>query len=305
MKTIFFISFLVLTTIVNAQNTPLPELFNKQLNAFLNIRDFCISSEEDEAYFTIQSPDQQISQLAVITKRGKKWNPPTLLAFCDSFTYMEPFLTADGNRLFFVSDRPLTSTGVKKDFDIWYVERSSKKNPWSEPKNISTPINSKHDEFYPTLSLNNNLYFTMDAPDGLGKDDIYFAEWNGTTYLEPVILNTNVNSEGYEFNAFISKQEDFILYTKYKAKDGYGSGDLYISRKKDGIWQTAKNLGMHINSKAMDYCPFYDEQTNTLYFTSRRNTLKSKSFTSIKEFQSYIKNGANGLSKIYRIPLSL
>ena len=117
----------------------------------------------------------------------------------------------------FVSNRPLNDTSTKKkDFDIWYVDREHKNKKWSEPKNMGKPINSDLDEFYPTLSDNNNLYFTMSAPDGLGKDDIYFCKWDAGSYLAPVLLSDNINSIGYEFNAFISKKEDFILYKKYE-----------------------------------------------------------------------------------------
>ncbi len=299
MKTLFFSTLLLLQILVNAQSIPSPELLNPRLNVFLNVRDFTISDTKDEAYFTIQSPDQQISQMVMLKKNKDQWETPTLLSFCDSFNYMEPFLSPNGNRLYFASDRPLIAGESRKDFDIWYVDRPSQHIPWSEPKNLGTPINTKYDEFYPTLSLNQNLYFTKDVPNGLGKDDIYFAKWDGNQYLTPELLNTNINSEGYEFNAFISRNEDFILYSKYKAKDGLGSGDLYISKKVDGIWQTAKNLGGNVNSKYMDYCPYYDEHSKTLYFTSKRNTLKRKNFQSVSEFQDYIMNTPNGLSKIY------
>src|SRR5690606_5138669 len=202
---------------------------------------------------------------------------------CDGFMYLEPFLTHDGKRLFFVSDRPLDDASQKKDFDIWYVTRETKNSAWSAPINLGAPVNTEYDEFFPTLSDNNNLYLTIDAPNGLGKDDIYVAEWNGNSYNSPVLLNSNINSSGYEFNAFISNNEDFLLYTKYNAKDGMGSGDLYISRKTNGIWQKAKNLGATVNSKAMEYCPYYDEKNNILYFTSRRDELLPKAFKSIAD----------------------
>ena len=110
--------------------------------------------------------------------------------------YLEPFLSPDGRRLFFVSDRPLhDSIGVKKDFDIWYVERNKSGEKWSNPKNIGKPINSDLDEFYPSISENNNLYFTMESPNGLGKDDIYFCRWNNGKYSDPVLLDENINIE--------------------------------------------------------------------------------------------------------------
>ena len=292
---------------LSAQTDPELVHFDNKLNEFLNVRDFCISRDGDEAFFTLQSPSTAISQIAVIKKENNDWLDPELLPFCDVFTYLEPFLSSDGNRLFFASDRPLDdSSKEKKDFDIWYVDRPHQEAQWSEPKNMGKPVNSDLDEFYPTLSDNNNLYFTMDAPEGLGKDDIYFSKWEDGHYLEPVLLNENINSDGYEFNAFISKKEDFLIFTKYNEKDGHGSGDLYISKKdQNGEWQKATNMGLPINSKYMEYCPFYDEDNQLLYFTSRRETITSKKFKDINDFKSYIQNNPNGLSKIYSTSIKL
>ena len=301
------IVFLLFLNSLSAQTEPELVHFDNKLNEFLNVRDFCISRNGDEAFFTLQSPSTAISQIAVIKKENNDWLGPELLPFCDVFTYLEPFLSSDGNRLFFASDRPLDdSSQEKKDFDIWYVDRPHKEAQWSEPKNMGKSVNSNLDEFYPTLSDNNNLYFTMDAPNGLGKDDIYFSKWEDGHYSEPVLLNENINSDGYEFNAFISKKEDFLIFTKYNEKDGHGSGDLYISKKdQNGKWQKATNMGLPINSKYMEYCPFYDENNQLLYFTSRRETITPKKFKHITDFKSYIQNNPNGLSKIYSTSIKL
>lgn len=299
MKSILLLPFILLRVLVNAQDHP--ELAIKQLNQFLNVRDFTISKTEDEAYFTVQSPDQKLSQIASIKKENGQWGNPVLLEFCDSFTYLEPFLSPNNKQLYFVSDRPIQPNGKRKDFDIWMVKRKKKTDSWSDPINLGAPVNTDLNEFYPTVSQNKNLYFTLDSPNGLGKDDIYFAEWNGKSYSTPTLLDSNINSPGYEFNAFISPKEDFILFSKYNAKGGFGSGDLYISKKKDGLWQTSKNLGPNFNSKYMDYCPFYHQETNTLYFTSKRIDLKTKTFKTLSEFQSYTKEHANGLSKVFKV----
>lgn len=281
------------------------EVVSPDLNKFQNIRDFCISSDEDEAYFTVQSPGQDLSQIACV--KNRKWKNPKLLPFCDGYSYMEPFLSNDGRRLYFASDRPKTeSDTLKSDFDIWYVERKDKKSEWSKPINMGTEVNSENDEFYPTLSDNNNLYFTMEAKSGLGKDDIYYCKWDGKEYARPVLLSENINSDGYEFNAFISKDESILIYTKYNAKDGFGSGDLYMSKKDDkGEWQMAQNLGNRINTRYMEYCPFYDSRTETLYFTSRRNHLSPRKFKNLKNFETYISGSENGLSKIYKTKLKI
>lgn len=281
------------------------ELVSAELNKFQNVRDFCISSNEDEAYFTIQSPNQDLSQIVCV--KNKKWDNPLLLPLCDNHSYMEPFLSNDGNRLYFASDRPKSdSTTLNGDFDIWYVERKDKSAEWSKPINMGSQVNSNNNEFYPTLADNGNLYFTMESKDGLGKDDIYFCELKGKEYSKPVLLNKNINSEGYEFNAFISKDEQILIYTKYNTKDGFGSGDLYIAKKdKTGAWKTAENMGNVINTKYMEYCPFYDNQTQILYFTSKRNNLTPKKFDNLLQYQNYISETENGLSKLYKCKIKL
>lgn len=301
------IYLMLITNLLLAQEVAEVLPFDKILNQFLNVRDMTISQNGTEAYFTIQSPNQDISQIAYLKKKGSKWSKPMLLPFCDEFLYMEPFLTDNEQKLFFVSDRPLSDTTKQnKDFDIWYVERSNEKAAWSKPINLGKPVNTALNEFYPTLSANNNLYFTMESPNGLGKDDIYYSQWDGKKYSVPTMLDENINSSGYEFNAFVTKQENVLLFTKYQSKDGLGSGDLYISRKgKDGKWQPATNLGSPINTKYMEYCPFYDEATQTLYFTSRRNSIQPKKFKNITAFQQYLIEGENGLSKLYKTKLKL
>lgn len=294
---------------LSAQTEVKVEQFNLQLNQFLNVRDFCISQDGKEAYFSIQSPNQEISQLALMRKHGNAWQEPILLPFCDEFQYLEPFLSADGLRLYFASNRPLkesTKEQEAKDFDIWFVERASQDDDWSKPQNMGKPVNSELNEFYPSLSDNNNLYFTIDSPSGRGKDDIYFSKWEKGKYLSPQLLSDSINSSGYEFNAFISKKEDFLLFTKYNEFGGQGSGDLYFSKKDvNGNWSKAKNLGIPINTKYMEYCPFYDEANKVLYFTSKRLNLEPKEFKTIQEFNEYVNNGENGLSKIYKTSLNI
>jgi len=301
------ITLIFVSNILSAQNENDISQFDEILNQFHNVRDFCISYDGDEAFVTLQSPNREISQIATIRKENNEWLEPKLLPFCDSYMYLEPFLSGSGNRLFFVSDRPLDDvTNVKKDFDIWYVDRNNSDGIWSEPKNIGKPINSDFDEFYPSVSENNNLYFTMDSPNGLGKDDIYFCKWETGKYLPPILLDGNINSSGYEFNAFISKNEDFILYSKYNEEDGQGSGDLYISKKDaNGKWQKSTNIGVPINTEYMEYCPFYDEKNQILYFTSKRQNIKPKEFNNISDFKKYIQGNKNGLSNIYMTPIKI
>ena len=278
----------------------MPDLFSK----FPNVRDIAISGDGDEIYFTVQSYSDEISFIANIKKGGNAWSNPEIASFSGKYFDLEPFMTHDGLKLYFASNRPITDSEKEpKDFDIWYVERKSKNSEWADPVNIGSPVNSSYNDFYPSLSQNNNLYLTSDNPMGKGKDDIFFCLWENGKYEPPIPLGDSINSDGYEFNAFIAPDESYIVFTGYQRKDGIGSGDLYISYKDSlGIWEKARNLGQQVNSTKMDYCPFVDLKENLLYFTSKRTSVNDpgRIFNSMKDFFDELSKLDNGLSRIYK-----
>jgi len=281
----------------------LPEVFSR----FPNVRDIAISSEGDEIYFSVQSYADEVSVIAFIKKENNKWSVPQIAGFSGKYFDIEPFISSDGLKLFYASNRPAENTDDKsKDFDIWYVQRENKYTDWSNPINLGEPINSAANEFYPSIADNNNFYFTCDERSTKGKDDIFFSKWENGKYSDPISLNDSINSDGYEFNAFIAPDESFIIFTAYQRDDGFGSGDLYISYKiSDSVWTKAKNLGVEINSAKMDYCPFVDIRSNTLYFTSKRSSVNDSNmdFSSIQEILDEINKYDNGLSRIYKTTL--
>lgn len=276
----------------------LPELFSQ----YPGVRDLTISPNEDEAYFSAQSILGEVSVIVRIKKENGRWTKPELATFSGKFNDLEPFLSHDGLRLYFVSNRPVTDLNEKKDYDIWFVERTLN-GPWSNPINMGDVINTKQDEFYPSVAKNGNIYFTSERIDTKGKDDIYFSKWKNDHYTNPISLSDSINTNGYEFNAYVSSDESFLIFTGYRWKDGFGSGDLYISYNKNGTWTKAANLGKEINSNQMDYCPFVNVKTNTMYFTSRRSELNKTTFKSHNEMLNEITRYSNGSSRIYRVTL--
>ncbi len=307
MKIISSVFLFFFAQIVYAQGsnveTFLPEIFSQ----FPNVRDITISSEGDEIYFSVQSYQDEISLIAYIKKINAVWSEPEVASFSGKYFDIEPFLSSDGLKLYFVSNRPMEETEDNpKDFDIWYVQRENKISDWSCPLNIGSPINSEENEFFPSVANNKNFYFTCDARGTKGKDDIFLSRWEKDKYTAPMSLSDSINSGGYEFNSFIAPDESYIIFTGYQKEDGFGSGDLYISHKiSDGVWTKAKNLGAEINSAKMDYCPFVDVKSNTLYFTSKRTSVNSPrtDFQTLQDFLNEMKKYENGLSRIYKVSI--
>jgi hypothetical protein len=199
--------------------------------------------------------------------------------------------------MYFASNRPLAGN-KPKDFDIWVVERTGK--TWGEPKNLGSTINTESDEFYPSITKSGNLYFTAQYKEGIGKEDIFIAQWSADHFEKPIPLDTAVNSKSYEFNAFVDPDEKFILYTGYGRKNDKGRGDLYMSVKDvNGKWLPSKNLTT-LNSTRLDYCPYLSPDKKILFFTSERNSLptsfeKKTNYNQIKEISSGTLNGTGNI----------
>ncbi|WCO02488.1 TolB-like translocation protein [Psychroserpens ponticola] len=274
---------------------------------FPNVRDISLTANENEVIFSAQSVMGDVSALVHVTKNNTGWSIPEVLPFSGQYFDIEPHFSSDGLTLYFVSNRPLDEkSSESKDFDIWFVNRNDSNSKWSEPQNIGAPINTEMDEFYPIITDSKNIYFTLDNKSLKRKDDIYISEYINGNYTTPKPLGNTINSEGYEFNAFIAPDESFLIYSCYNRKDGFGSGDLYISYKtNNNEWSEAKNMGPSVNTDKMDYCPFVDMSSKTLYFTSKRNSTP-KQFNAkmtIEELKTVFNTYQNGLSRLYKMQI--
>ncbi len=265
----------------------------------INERDFALSPDGIEIYYTISTP-QSTFQTIVFSQKDKagKWSAPEVVSFAGKFSDLEPALSADGKKLYFASNRPLEGSNPK-DFDIWVTERMG--NTWSEPKNLGVPVNTESDEFYPSIAKSGNLYFTAQYKEGVGREDIFMAPWKNGNYEKPIALDTAINSKGFEFNAYVDPDEKFILFTGYGRKDDAGRGDLYLSLKDaQGKWLPSKNVKF-LNSSKLDYCPYVSPDKKILFFTSERSALpvSFESKTTFDQIQKISRSTLNGTGNIY------
>jgi len=293
----------LLTAMVQAfaQAPATPGIFQEGVvSTSLSERDMAISPDGNEMYYTLQSGMGVYSTILIRTKKPDgSWTAAEVAPFSGMFSDLEPAFSHDGRRLFFCSNRPLAGD-QKKDYDLWVLNRQG--NTWSEPRNLGAGINTTADEYYPSIARNGNLYFTAEYKDkGAGREDIYLSKWTDHGYEAAVPLDTMVNSKMYEFNAFVSPDEQFIIFTSYGRKDDAGGGDLYISEKNSsGAWTMARNL-VQLNSSRLDYCPFVSPDQRTLYFTSNRHALPSsyRKTVTLEELKKSYQGILNGADNIY------
>lgn len=268
------------------------------ISTSINERDFAISPDGLEIYFTISTPKSTFQTIVYCEKINGAWTKPRVVSFAGKYSDLEPAFSADGKTLYFASNRPVSGDQTK-DFDIWKVTRQGKM--WSEPTNLGNVINTSADEFYPSITKNGNLYFTAAYQGGPGREDIYQAVFKTGAYQKPVPLDTGVNSKFYEFNAFVDPDEKFILFTSYGRNDDMGGGDLYISKKdSNGQWAPAIHL-KSINSKQLDYCPYVSPDGKSLFITSERHHLpsvfdqKKATYEEIIDTTTQVQNGTGNI----------
>jgi hypothetical protein len=211
--------------------------------------------------------------LVMLREENGQWTKPEIAPFSGEHGGVDPFLSNDGNTVYFCSNRPRSGIGEpESDYDIWYVKRTE--TGWSEAVNMEPPINSDEHEFYPSLTREGTIYFQSRRKGGIGASDIYRSELVDGEYIEAVLLPEPVNSPDFEGDALIAPDESYIIVSTYRAEENIGQSDLYISfRMDDGSWSPIKNMGERINSEGGENCQILSPCGRYLFYTSRRSKI--------------------------------
>ncbi|HWA34091.1 MAG TPA: hypothetical protein VG737_08185 [Cyclobacteriaceae bacterium] len=281
------IAFLISTTLMSAraQNREWTQYFNQSppgtvsqifapgIISLHNETEFgsIYSKDGSEFYYAVQASNGK-AELRSMKRSGDTWSKPEVLLRHDTYSFNDPFLSPDEKRLYFISDRPLSGSGPKKDFDIWYVERDGK--AWSRPINAGPNINSSKNEYYTCITSDGAIYFSSNVKSiQTGKDDydVFMAVPENGAFKKAVRVDAPVNTEHYEGDVFVAPDGSYLIVCSDRP-GGFGAGDLYICfRKADGSWGEAKNMGKEINEDRYQYCPVVTPDGKYLLFTSKDN----------------------------------
>lgn len=125
------------------------------------------------------------------TKKSS-WTAPRIIAnksINTSFFEGSATLTADGNTMYFVSDRK----GEKKSTDIYVVQKRGK--TWGEAIPLPDSINTIGRETTPFISADGRfLFFSSDGHTGMGGMDIFVSEKTDRGWSKPVNLGPSINT---------------------------------------------------------------------------------------------------------------
>lgn len=159
-----------------------------------------ISADEITAYLTLNTASLDIrkttkgSDICLIEKSNKgRWGTPKRIknkTINTSFFEGAASLTADGNTMYFVSDRK----GAKSKTDIYVAYKNGKR--WGNAESLPDNINTKHFETTPYISADGMyLFFSSDGLNGMGGYDIYVSENQGNNvWSNPINLGAAFNT---------------------------------------------------------------------------------------------------------------
>ncbi|MHC4538827.1 MAG: hypothetical protein ACYS74_03485, partial [Planctomycetota bacterium] len=180
-----------------------------------------------------------------------------------------PFISADGLRLYFGSSRG----GGYGGWDLWMTTRETKSDPWGEPVNLGPVVNSSSGEGRPFISADGlSLYFSSSRAGGYGGWDLWMTtrETKSDPWGEPVNLGPTVNSPADEDCPSISADDLELYFGEWQVfrPGGYGSSDLWVTKRptKDDPWGTPVNLGDTVNSSYFEGGPVISADSLTLFF---------------------------------------
>lgn len=160
-------------------------------------------------------------------KRNSKgnWNYPKAIknkSINTSFFEGAATLTADGNTMYFVTDRK----GQKSSTDIYVVHKNGKS--WGTAEPLPMTINTKTRETTPFITPDGRfLFFASDGHLGMGGLDIYVVEQKDGSWGTPVNLGYGINSVTNDTHFSYNKELNQALISGFEIVGKKASIDIY------------------------------------------------------------------------------
>ncbi len=207
--------------------------FSENVNTKYHDAFVSFTADLKEVYFTsndkvnrrIKSKSVKIFK-ATIAENGEWKNLENLPFNSDGHDAGHPFISRDGERIYFVSDMP----GTLGDKDIFYVE--IKNGYYGKPVNLGPTVNSPYKEYTPYID-GDLIYFSSNRKGGEGGLDVYVTKLDGSI-PEPINLGTTINSKRDDFS-FIINSEKLQGYFSSNREGGEGDDDIYTFVQKTTI----------------------------------------------------------------------
>ncbi len=194
-----------------------------------------------------------------------RWTRPRPAPFVSEYGEGEPIFSPDGERLYFLSMRPLEPGAEPGEENIWYVAREG--DGWSEPQPLEPAVNDFDHHWLFSISEAGTLYFSSVREGGYGSRDIYRSQRVNGVHQPPENVGPVINTDGHEHTPFIAPDESYLIFASTAHGPTAGMFHFVISyREADGAWSTPQALD-HITVPVNDpLCPLITADGKFMFF---------------------------------------
>jgi outer membrane protein OmpA-like peptidoglycan-associated protein len=223
-----FIKINVFDTVDKSSSLQPVQLFSKDLTTKLNDGPVTFNPGGDTIYFSRNLVvDGKLSELSSVRNKlgifyaisnGAEWVKIRELRInSEWYNVTTPWISPDGKKLYFASDKP----GGYGGSDLYYSQWT--KDYWDEPVNLGPVINTRGNESYPFINAAGEFFFSSDGHPGFGGKDIFFSRMADTSWIEPVCLDAPINSQYDDFGIFT----DTLMSAGYFSSNRDKSVDIF------------------------------------------------------------------------------
>lgn len=193
-------------------------------------------------------------------------------------------VSTDGNRMMIGGDY---KDGINWGAGFSFIERTGEK--WSEPHGLSIKKFDKlcRGEYSSAYLLTNNktLVLSYSEQEESKANNLYvsFLQENGR-WSEPKSLGSAINTEYDETTPFMAA-DGITLYFASDRPGGFGSKDIYITKRIDDSWQKwtiPVNMGQPINTEKAEGYYTVPASGNVAYMVSYQNSIGKTDIVRIK-----------------------
>ena len=195
-----------------------------------------------------------------------RWTAPRPAPFLSEYGDGEPIFSPDGERLYFLSMRPLQPGAEAGKENIWYVEREG--DGWSEPQPVDAVVNEYRHHWLFSISETGTLYFASIRDGGYGRHDIYRSPRVNGVHQPPENLGSVINTDETEHTPFIAPDESYLLFSSsgHGLEMGTGFHFLISFPGQDGEWSTPVPLDHVTAPVEQPLCPLVTADGRFMFF---------------------------------------
>jgi Tol biopolymer transport system component len=245
-----------------------PEIFASHIVSLENRLETypTFSPDGKEMFFSVVNAAWTEGKILYARLENGAWTKPEVAPFShDRYINWESFISPDGKRMFFASNRPPSSS-----MDVWMVERTSDAS-WSAPVRLSDPVNSLAEDGSACVANSGTLYFKSLRSGGAGTSWLYRAILKDGAYTQIESLGNIIKTTSGETEPYVSPDESYLIFISQTRAGGKGGWDLWICfRNHDGSWTQPVNMGPKINTADDEYGPRVTHDGKYLFFTREK-----------------------------------